>query len=200
MSKKNSGKYEVSENEQEVLPNLLGLDNKAEIDEAEFTGFLKAQLVLIRDMNENTIFDLKYVHSIHQLAFGELYAFAGKLRSVNISKGGFTFPAARFLPGALDHFEKELLVRLSKHYENKELFIRDLAKSHAELLYLHPYREGNGRTCRLLINLIYLKQTGTRIDISMMLKTRIVEYIKAVQQAASQEYTLMESLFIDALK
>lgn len=52
----------------------------------------------------------------------------------------------------------------------KEEFIKDLAKSHAELLYLHPFREGNGRTARLFATLIILKYHRIQIGFSLTLK------------------------------
>lgn len=200
MTEKDSNKYSVSGNEKEVLPNKLGLTKKEEIDAAEFSGFLTAQIFLIQEIGEKTKFTVKYLHQIHKLALGDLYSFAGNLRTVNMSKGGFIFPASRFLPEAMDVFEKEMLLKLSNPYDDREQFTRDLARSHAELVYLHPYREGNGRTARLLASLIYLKQTGKHVNFSSILRERMDVYIKAVQQASKQEYGLMEALFSEALK
>lgn len=197
MAKKNVNKYSVPDNqdEAEVLPNLLGIKTKREIDIAEFTGFFEAQEYFIETLTPETVFNLKYLYSIHKKAFGHLYSFAGKLRTVNMSKGGFVFPAARFLPEQIEEFERNILSRLSGPYDNEERFFNDLAKSHAELLYLHPFREGNGRTARLFATLIALKHYKKQLDFASVLKKEMPAYIKAVQQASIQEYSLMESLF-----
>lgn len=57
----------------------------------------------------------------------------------------------------MQSFEAELLKPLPKSYKNKQLFIDDLARIHAELLFIHPFREGNGRTARILANLMCRK-------------------------------------------
>jgi cell filamentation protein len=83
-----------------------------------------------------------------------LYTFAGKTRTVNLSKGGFMFPPALALDNALKEFNDDVLTNLPKVYESEEQLIRDIARVHAELLFIHPFREGNGRTARLLANLM----------------------------------------------
>lgn len=202
MKRKDTGKYLVPEDEAnfEVLPNRLGLTTKKEIDWVEFKGFLDAQNYFIDAVNEKTVFNLKFLYSIHKRALGHVYTFAGKLRTVNMSKGGFVFPASRFLPEAMSEFEKDILLKLSQPYKQKDEFIRDLAISHAELLYIHPFREGNGRTARLFANLIAFKHYNQEIDFPMILKQKSLEYIKAVQQATSKEYSLMEQLIKEAFK
>lgn len=195
MSKKNTGKYSVPGSEGEILPNLLGLTTKEQIDDAEFKGFLGAQIDLIRDLPETDTFDLPYLYTLHKKALGQVYFFAGKLRTVNISKGGFAFPAARFLPQAMEEYEKNMLMPLSEGYDDHEQLVYDLAKSHAELLFIHPFREGNGRAARLFAMLIYLKHTGKRVDFENILKHGYDKYIAAVQAAAQQHYELMAELF-----
>lgn len=190
----NTGKYAVPGDEGEILPNKPGFTSKQDIDRAEFSGFFEARYDAIDDLSANTHFDLKYLYSLHRKALGDLYTFAGKLRTVNMSKGGFAFPAARFLPLAMEGFEKEMLLPLNATYANTEDMIRDIAKMHAELLFIHPFREGNGRVIRLLTELIYLKHTGKSIDFVPM-QQDMHAYIAAVQAAAHQNYAPMETVF-----
>ncbi len=91
-------KYEMPSGEGEVLPNLLGLTTAQEIAEAEFEGFTEAEIILTEELDGATRFNTAYILRIHAIALGRVYAFAGKWRDVNLSKGGFTFAAARFLP------------------------------------------------------------------------------------------------------
>jgi len=197
----NKGKYLVpnSESEGEVLNNKQGLTKKAEVDEAEFIGFLMAQNHLIEELSEETTFDLDYLYKIHEIALGDLYGFAGTLRTVNMSKGGFVFPSAQFLPNAMETFEKDMLLKMSEPFESRSEFIKALASSHAELLYIHPFREGNGRTARLLANLISFKYFQKDINFIDILRNKKDLYIKAVQQSANQDYSLMEELISEGL-
>ena len=200
MTKKNPNKYLVSGEEHEVLPNKLGLTDLKDVGREEFKGFILAQEHFIDQLGDNSRFNLKYLHDIHKRALGHLYSFAGKLRTVNMSKGGFIFPSALFLPTAMDDFEKEMLPPFSAKYKDEKQFVKDLSAMHAELVYLHPFREGNGRTIRLFTNLIALKHYGVEIDFPWIMENKGEDYIKAVQQATSKEYSLMERLISEAFK
>jgi cell filamentation protein len=70
------------------------------------------------------------------LALDHLYSFAGKYRDVNLSKGGFPFAAAKFLPQTMENFNKELLSALPNKYKNVDDLIVDIARVHGELLFI----------------------------------------------------------------
>lgn len=193
MSKKEI-KYTVSNREAEILPNKLQLKTQAEVEQAELKGFLYAYTVLFDELSEKTKFNLKYIFKIHKLAFGKLYVFAGKPRTVNISKGGFAFPSAKFLEQSLDHFDKNVLKELPAEYQTKEELIKAVAKVHAELLFIHPFREGNGRTARLLANLMVAKAGYKLLELENFSKEKFDAYVKAVQQAAGGNYSSMEKI------
>ena len=151
-------KYDLSDSEGEILPNIPGLKSASEIGLAEFEGFLKAEIVLTEKLNAKTKFNLDFILKIHKLALSDLYTFAGKYRNVNISKGGLPFAAARFLSETMMAFENEVLVALPDNYKDKDELIKDIAIVHGELLVIHPFRDGNGRTARILANLMSRKQ------------------------------------------
>lgn len=182
-------KYETNEYESEALPNLLGLTGKDEIAEAEFEGFLTAEIMFTEQLASTTRFNCKYIRNIHWQALQHLYAFAGKYRTVNMSKGGFLFPTARFIPESMQHLETDILSKLPNFYADKNELIKDVALVHGELLFIHPFREGNGRTARILANLMIRKQgyEGLRFD-----KINFGEYILAVQKVSEQNYLPME--------
>lgn len=188
-------KYTVSSNEEEgeVLPNLLGITTAKEIAEAEFMGFVEANKKAIDELSDDTRFNLEYLYTLHKNALGHLYSFAGKLRTVNMSKDNFSFPPASFLVQSICDFEVDFLTPL-KNISDDALLIQ-LARMHAELLFIHPFREGNGRTIRLFTNMIFLSKTGKEFDFAILDKN-LKTYIAAVQQAAQKEYKLMENLFL----
>lgn len=189
-------KYSVNPNEEEILPNLLNSNSLREIQEAEFEGFLYAELLLTTQLTDKTKFDVDYIKNIHFLALKDVYAFAGNFRTVNISKQGFMFPAARFLDQSMQEFQTEILNKLLNEYVKLDsvFFIEDLARAHAELLYIHPFREGNGRTARVLLNLILRKNGWEPLDFSKMNEELFQQYVIAVQSSAMKNYEPMKKV------
>ena len=189
-------KYSVNPNEEEILPNLLNSNSLREIQEAEFEGFLYAELLLTTQLTEKTKFDVDYIKNIHFLALKDVYAFAGNFRTVNISKQGFMFPAAKFLDQSMQEFQTEILNKLLNEYVKLDsvLFIEDLARAHAELLYIHPFREGNGRTARVLLNLMLRKNGWEPLDFSKINEELFQQYVIAVQSLAMKNYEPMKKV------
>lgn len=182
-------RYTTNEEEGQCLPNLQGLTSATEIAEAEFEGFLMAEIMLTEQLTSTTCFDCQYIRNIHYLALSHLYSFAGKYRMVNMSKGGFLFPSALFIPQTMQIFEKEILHHLPNTYPDKSRLVKDIAKVHGELLFIHPFREGNGRTARILANLMVRKQgyEGLKFE-----KINFRDYVIAVQRASEKNYLPME--------
>ena len=187
-------KYDLPENQNEVLPNILGLISPEEIALSEFDGFLKAEIQLTESLTNRTRFTTKYILNIHKLALSHLYIFAGKYRDVNISKGGFPFSAARFLPETMRSFEQEILLTLPNKYLDKDSLIKDVAKVHGELLFIHPFREGNGRTARVLANLMCRKQGYPPLNFQAIAINKFDAYVLAIQSCAEKKYEKMETL------
>ena len=98
-------KYYTPKSEDEILPNKLGLTDPGKIAEEEYRGFLRAEIKFESELNDISQFNWKLISSIHKTAFEHLYEFAGHLRQVNLSKGEFMFPAAKFLSSAVEEFE-----------------------------------------------------------------------------------------------
>ena len=180
--------------ENELLPNLLKLSNREDIEKSEFEGFLLAELTLTDELSIRTKFNIKYIKRIHKLSLGHLCSFAGKYRTVNMSKGGFLFPAAQFITQSMDTFENEILVGLPLKYENDKSLIKDIAKVHGELLFIHPFREGNGRTARLLANLMARKQGHNGLNFDKINERVFPKYVSVVQMVAEKNYELMEKI------
>ena len=184
-------KYSTSNEESEILPNLLNFDNLKDIEKSEFEGFLMAEILLTEKLNIRTKFNIKYILDIHKLSLGHLYQFAGKYRTVNMSKGGFLFPSAQFISENMNLFEKDILSKIPNKYKSKGDLIIDISKVHGELLFIHPFREGNGRTARLLANLMARKQGIATLQFE---KIRFEEYVIAVQKVSEKDYSFMEKL------
>ena len=97
---------------------------------------------------------------VHERIFGELYAWAGRWRTVQISKPGVIWPAAQFLDQSMETFERKVLAKYpAATLTNDEDFCRASAEIQGEFLAIHPFREGNARTIKLMNNLL-AAQTG----------------------------------------
>lgn len=188
-------KYDGPNSEDEILPNKLGLTNAVEIGKEEYRGFLRAEFKFETELQSIHKFDWKLLSEIHKIALGHVYDFAGNLRTVNISKGGFLFPAAKHLHSVMEAFQVEFLKSIPENISDSNSLIEITAPIHAELLFIHPFREGNGRTIRLFTNLIALKHGFERLNFEWILENRMDEYIFCVQSAAEKNYEPMKVLF-----
>lgn len=182
-----------------VLENLLGITDVESLNTEEFIGFAWAANKAIEDLTEETVFDVVYLKTLHSSALGHIYGFAGRLRDVNMSKDGFMFAPAGFLESSLKTCEADFLDKINANSsDSEEKLLEQLADMHAELLFIHPFREGNGRTIRLFTRLVYLAKTGKEIDFEEKITSSAAvrrRYIEGVQQAAKGEYSPMRALF-----
>ncbi|MCU4156915.1 Fic family protein [Carboxylicivirga sp. A043] len=178
----------------DVLPNLLGISSIDAIHKVEFEGFLKAQYQLLEELTTKTQFDFSYIQRIHQLSLNKVYDFAGQFRTVNMTKGGFLFPTAKFLPRICHEFDEKIMHHLPNYYEDKKALIKDIAKVHAELLFIHPFREANGRVARILANMMAVKQGYDFLGFYKITQRQFKEYIIAVQAAADHNYQPMTDI------
>lgn len=193
-------KYASSGDEDEALPNLLGLSSLAEVQQVETEGFLLAEQSLLNELREDEFFDVAYIQEIHRRALGRVYGFAGHYRTVNLSKGGFAFPAAQHLPKNMADFEREMLRPLPHSWPDATSLVRDVARVHAELLFLHPFREGNGRTARVLANLMAYKNGSTSFHWEALAEPeRFKLYVQAVQAAGLLRYEPMQAVIASVL-
>ncbi len=126
---------------------------------------------------------VKGLQQIHGYLFGGLYDFAGQIRTHNIAKGGFQFALARFLPETLKHIE-----------EMPETSFDEIVDKYVEMNVAHPFMEGNGRSTRIWLDMIFKKNLKLCVDWSKINKkdylsameqsTENSEYIKKLLQAA----------------
>lgn len=184
--------------EEGVLRNRLGLTRKQDIDAAE-TELLQALYELVlSDSSETLTFD--DIKRWHHLWLGNLYEWAGSLRTVNMSKGDFHFAAAAQLPRLIDAFEKEFLIRFSELSEmDDEAVVQYLAQSHVEFILIHPFREGNGRLSRLLMDTMAIEAGFEPLDYQLWEDNKDF-YFKSIQAGVAGNYQYIECLVRDVLE
>ena len=199
-------RYEVTSSEGElqpggeegVLSNRLGLTRKRDIDDAE-TELLQA---LYERVLTSPVDSLAFagIERWHCQWLGNLYDWAGNLRTVNMSKGDFHFAAAGRLPRLIDTFEQQYLQRFASLPDlNDREVIRCLAQSHVEFILMHPFREGNGRISRLLLDVMAVKAGFEPLDYQLWEEHKDF-YFKAIQAGVSGEYQHIERLVEDVLR
>jgi len=122
----------------------------------------------------------KGLQQIHAYLFGGLYDFAGQIRQKNISKGGFQFAVAQFLGATLKQIEKM-----------PENTLDEIVEKYVEMNIVHPFMEGNGRSTRIWLDLIFKKRLKKCVDWSKISKA---DYMNAVIMSAVNSNTLKKLL------
>jgi cell filamentation protein len=105
------------------------------------------------------------IRDLHRLWLGDIYPFAGELRTVNVSRGYVTFCPAANVPTELDRLDEEVLAqRTPCDGQSEEELAIALAVVHVEVIVIHPFREGNGRIGRWLATLMALQAGHAILD------------------------------------
>lgn len=111
----------------------------------------------------------KTLQAIHKQLFMDIYDFAGKVRSVNITKGGFRFVPAMYLLNALKQIERM-----------PQSTFDEIIEKYVEMNVAHPFRKGNGRSTRIWLDLILKKELQLVIDWSKVNKE---DYLSAMERS-----------------
>ena len=138
-----------------ALENKLGITDSSELAREEEKISKKKALWLFES---GTLDSLKAgtfaaLQEIHKCLFEELYDFAGKIRTVNLAKGNFRFAPVMYLEAALGNIEK----MPQSTYD-------EIIEKYVEMNIAHPFREGNGRSSRIWLDLMLKKELGQVVD------------------------------------
>ena len=174
-----------------VLKNKLGITDPQRAAEEETIGFIHAQSIFSQKLRKQTKFDEKYIRSIHRTALGHLYWFAGHYRTVNLSKAGHNFLPYPFIQRGMVYLEIEFLSRLTAEYEDVEKLIEDIAIIHCELIHIHPFREGNGRTARIFADLMANRAGYPSLGLNKFRNENYPDYIKALNLGDEKDFSAM---------
>ena len=186
-----------------VLKNLLGIKSKGEMDRIEAVAFKQTEDALFRmqTYGKHHRFSANDICKIHEIWLGNIYEWAGEYRQVKISKDGFPFAFPEWIPKLMEEFERNFLRRYTlRLFKDKNQAVEALARVHAELVLIHPFREGNGRVARLLSTLMVLQGGFPLLNFGPMEGRGTAQYIKAVHAGAEKNYSLMEDIFKKILR
>ena len=169
-----------------ALKNKLGITDSLELARAEERISKTRALELFEkgllDSFENGTF--RGLAQIHEYLFSDIYDFAGKIRTVNLAKGGFRFAPVLYLHDALE--------RISQMPQST---FDEIIEKYVEMNVAHPFREGNGRSTRIWLDAILTKELGKVIDWSRVDKE---DYLLAMERSPVRD-TEIKTLLSAAL-
>ncbi|MDU2242457.1 MAG: Fic family protein [Paenibacillus sp.] len=154
-----------------ALENKLGITDSLELARVE-ERISKQKALEIFESGLLETFEVgtfKSLSEIHTYLFEDIYDFAGKVRDVNIAKGGFRFAPVVYLEAALEHITKM----------PQSTFDQIIAK-YVEMNVAHPFREGNGRSMRIWLDALLKKELERVVDWSKVDKD---DYLLAMERS-----------------
>lgn len=154
-----------------ALENKLGIKSSAELARKEERISKKRAVELFENgMLENLeAGKFQTLCEIHKYLFDDIYDFAGKIRTVNISKGNFRFAPLMYLETAIKNVDKM-----------PQNTFDEIVEKYVEMNIVHPFREGNGRSMRIWLDMMLKKQIGQVVDWSKIEKE---DYLMAMERS-----------------
>ena len=154
-----------------ILKNKLGIENQIELakKEEKITKLKAKKLFETGKLNFIEVGTFKGLSEIHKYLFEDIYDFAGKIRTENISKSNFRFASAMYL--------KEALNKIDKMPQSN---FDEIIEKYIEMNIAHPFREGNGRSTRIWLDMILKEEIGKVIDWSKVNKE---DYLLAMERS-----------------
>lgn len=165
-----------------ILKNKLGITDSAELarEEERITKLRAIELFesnRLAELNSGTFETLSF---IHEFLFSDVHDFAGKIRTVNISKSNFRFAPVIYLEEAIKGIEKM-----------PQDSFDGIVEKYVEMNIAHPFREGNGRATRLWLDHILKTELGMVIDWSLVDKE---DYLLAMERSPVKDLEIKHLL------
>ena len=165
-----------------VLKNKLDISDSLELAKIEEKLSKKKAIKLfdsgyLDSLDAGTFASLA---KIHQFLFDEIYDFAGQVRDVNIAKGNFRFAPVIYLQAALENIDK----MPQKSFD-------DIIAKYVEMNVAHPFREGNGRSARIWLDLMLKKELNLVVDWSKVNKE---DYLLAMERSPIKDLEIKHLL------
>ena len=146
--------------------------NNIQHDFAKEEKISKLKALKLFDTNEMENIEVgtyKGLSKIHKFLFKDIYSFAGKIRKENIAKGNFRFASCMYLEDVLKKID-----------DMPQTNFEDIVKKYVEMNIAHPFREGNGRSTRIWLDMILKKELNKVVDWSKVDKE---DYLLAMERS-----------------
>ena len=154
-----------------ALENKFGIKNSAELAREEERISKKKAVELFENgmLEKLEAGKFQTLCEIHKYLFDDIYDFEGKIRTVNISKGNFRFAPLMYLEAAIENVDKM-----------PQNTFDEIVEKYVEMNIVHPFREGNGRSMRIWLDMMLKKQIGQVVDWSKIEKE---DYLMAMERS-----------------
>lgn len=171
-----------------MLENKLKITNEIELskEEERITKLKALELFDSNKINDFEVGTFNGLSKIHKFLFEDIYDFAGTIRKDNIAKGNFRFASALYL--------EDILNKIDEMPQNT---YDDIIKKYVEMNIAHPFREGNGRSTRIWLDMILKKELNKVVDWSKVNKE---DYLLAMERSPIKDTELkllLESALTD---
>lgn len=165
-----------------ALENKLGIRDSAELAREEERISKRRALELFESgaLDRLTPGSYAALAEIHRALFEEVYEFAGRQREVNLAKGNFRFAPLMYLNAALQAIEKM-----------PQSTFDEIVEKYVEMNIAHPFREGNGRSARIWLDLMLKKELGLVVDWSRVDKE---DYLLAMERSPVRDIEIKHVL------
>lgn len=165
-----------------ALENKLGLNDSIELAKMEEKISKKRAIELFESgyLNSLEAGTFKTLAEIHRYLFEQIYDFAGKVRTVNIAKGNFRFASVMYLQTAIESVEKM-----------PQSNFDEIIEKYVEMNIVHPFREGNGRSTRIWLDLILKKELNFVVEWSLVDKD---DYLLAMERSPVKDVEIKHIL------
>ena len=169
-----------------MLVNKLGLTNPSDLAREEERISKKRALELFESGKLDKLEPGKFesLKEIHKYLFDDIYDFAGELRTVNLAKGHFRFAPVMYLEAALNNIDKM-----------PQCSFDAIVEKYVEMNIAHPFREGNGRSTRIWLDLMFKKELKKVVDWSKVDKE---DYLLAMERSPIKDVEI-KHLLLNAL-
>ena len=161
-----------------MLENKLGITDSTELARLEEKVSKQKALQLFEtgELDRMAAGTYQSLAKIHKYLFEDIYEFAGKMRNVNLAKGNFRFVPVMYLEEALQHIDKM-----------PQTSFEQIVEKYVEMNVAHPFREGNGRSMRIWLDLLLKKEVKLVIDWSKVDKD---DYLLAMERSPIKDLEL----------
>ena len=165
-----------------ALENKLGITDSATLARTE-EKLSKEKAVKLFEygiLDNQKAGSFQALAEIHKYLFEDIYDFAGKIRTVNIAKGGFRFAPGMYLESSLENIEKM-----------PQSDFDSIVEKYVEMNIAHPFREGNGRSMRIWLDMMFRKELSMAVDWSRIDKE---DYLLAMERSPIRDIEIKHLL------
>lgn len=165
-----------------ALENKLGITDSATLARTEEKLSKEKAVKLVEHgiLDKQKAGSFQALAEIHKYLFEDIYDFAGKIRTVNIAKGGFRFAPVMYLESSLENIEKM-----------PQSDFDAIVEKYVEMNIAHPFREGNGRSMRIWLDMMFRKELSMAVDWSRIDKE---DYLLAMERSPIRDIEIKHLL------